>query len=144
MDGENGPLTRYAKFRVAHAPGMPGTLIPPPTSKKPPVSDPVMHHGTCVTHVPWCMPGLLTRGGGENVPGIPGACAKLNFAYLCLPQPRKVAVMSLGISLLIQFGADVPVMPLTAHHVGNRLYDSQILCYSPEETFGWHAEDLNH
>ena len=20
-----------------------------------------MHHGTCVTHVPWCMPGLLTR-----------------------------------------------------------------------------------
>ena len=23
-------------------------------------SDPVMHHGTCVTHVPWCMPGSLT------------------------------------------------------------------------------------
>ena len=21
-----------------------------------------MHHGTCVTHVPWCMPGLLTSG----------------------------------------------------------------------------------
>ena len=39
------------------------------------VSDPGMHHGTCVTHVPWCMSGLLTRGGGENVPGIPGACA---------------------------------------------------------------------
>ena len=34
-----------------------------------------MHHGTCVTHVPWCMSGLLNRGGGENVPGIPGACA---------------------------------------------------------------------
>ena len=34
-----------------------------------------MHHGTCVTHVPWCMSGSLTRGGGENVPGIPGACA---------------------------------------------------------------------
>ena len=31
-----------------------------------------MRHGTCVTHVPWCMPGSLTRGGGENVPG---ACA---------------------------------------------------------------------
>ena len=39
------------------------------------VSDPRMHHSTCVTHVPWCMSGLLTRGGGENVPGIPGACA---------------------------------------------------------------------
>ena len=26
---------------------------------KPPVSDPGMHHGTCVTHVPWCMSGSL-------------------------------------------------------------------------------------
>ena len=39
------------------------------------VSDPGMHHGTCVTHVPWCMPGSPTCGDGENVPGIPGACA---------------------------------------------------------------------
>ena len=39
------------------------------------VSDPGMHHGTCVTHVPWCMSGSLTRHGGENVPGIPSACA---------------------------------------------------------------------
>ena len=43
--------------------------------RKPIVSDPGMHHGTCVTHVPWCMPGSLTCGDGENVPGIPGACA---------------------------------------------------------------------
>ena len=42
--------------------------------RKPLVSDPGMHHGTCVTHVPWCMSGSLTRGGEENVPGIPGAC----------------------------------------------------------------------
>ena len=42
---------------------------------KPLVSDPGMHHGTCVTHVPWCMSGSLTRGDRENVPGIPGACA---------------------------------------------------------------------
>ena len=26
------------------------------------VNDPDMHHGTCVTHVPWCMPGSLTSG----------------------------------------------------------------------------------
>ena len=26
------------------------------------VSDPDMHHGTCVKHVLWCMPGLLTSG----------------------------------------------------------------------------------
>ena len=43
--------------------------------RKPLVSDPGMHHGTCVAHVPWYMSGSLTRGGGENVPGIPGACA---------------------------------------------------------------------
>ena len=43
--------------------------------RKPLVSDPGMHHDTCVAHVPWCMSGSLTHGGGENVPGIPGACA---------------------------------------------------------------------
>ena len=32
------------------------------------VSDPVMHHGTCVTHVPWCMSGSLTSCGGETFP----------------------------------------------------------------------------
>ena len=40
------------------------------------VSDPGMPHGTCVTHVPWCMSGSLTCGDGENVPCIPGACAR--------------------------------------------------------------------
>ena len=50
--------------------------------RKPLVSDPGMHHGTCVTHVPRCMLGSLTGGGGENVPGIPGTCATRNFAYL--------------------------------------------------------------
>ena len=29
-----GPLTRYGKLRIAHAPVMPGTFSPPPTSKK--------------------------------------------------------------------------------------------------------------
>ena len=32
--------------------------------RKPLVSDPGIHHGTCVTHVPWCMSGLLNCGGG--------------------------------------------------------------------------------
>ena len=56
---------------------MPGTFSPPLL-----ISDPDIHHGTCVTHVPWCMPGLQTSGGGENVPYIPGACGTRNFAYL--------------------------------------------------------------
>ena len=66
-----------------HALGMPGTFSPPPISKETAsYSDPGMHHGTCVSRVPWCMSGSLTRGGGENVPGIPGACATRDFAYL--------------------------------------------------------------
>ena len=36
---------------------MPGTFFPPPR-----VSDPDMLHGTCVTRVPWCMPGSPTSG----------------------------------------------------------------------------------
>ena len=48
--------------------------------KKPLVNDPGMHCGTCAMHVPWCMSGSLTRGGGENVPGIPGACAMVGMA----------------------------------------------------------------
>ena len=45
-----GPLANYVKFRVAHALGTPR------------VSDTYMHHGTCVTHVSWCIPGPLTSG----------------------------------------------------------------------------------
>ena len=36
---------------------MPEAFSPPPR-----FSDPDMHHGTCITHVPWCMPGSLTSG----------------------------------------------------------------------------------
>ena len=70
-------LTPWASCQIrkiagAHAPGMPGTFSPPQQ-----VSDPDMHHGTCVTHVPWCMPGSLTSGflrnrrWGETFPAFP-------------------------------------------------------------------------
>ena len=68
----HGPLARYVKLRVAHAPRMPGTF--PPSLR---VSDRDMHHGTCVTHVPQCMPGSLTSGffwsrrWGETFPAFP-------------------------------------------------------------------------
>ena len=59
--------------------------------RKPLVSDPGMHHGTCVTDVSWCMSGSPTRSGGENVPAIPGATR--NFMYLvrgpCLSDPVR-------------------------------------------------------
>ena len=68
----HGPLARYVKLRVAHASGMSGTFSPSPR-----VGDPDMHHGTCVTHVPWCMPGSLTSGflwsrrRGKTFPAFP-------------------------------------------------------------------------
>ena len=45
--------------------------------RKPPVSDPGMHHVTCVTHVPWCMSWLLTRSDGEMLP-----------AFRCMRNPQ--------------------------------------------------------
>ena len=63
---------QISKIAGAHAPGMPGTFSP--SSQ---VSDPDMHHGTCVTHVPWCMSGSLTSGflwnwrRGETFPTFP-------------------------------------------------------------------------
>ena len=47
--------------------GNAGNVFP---ARKPQVSDPGMHHGTRVTHVPWYVSRSLTHGGGENVPGI--------------------------------------------------------------------------
>ena len=39
--------------------------------RKPLVSDPGMHHGTYMTHVPWCMPGSLACSDGETFPAFP-------------------------------------------------------------------------
>ena len=78
----HGPLTRYAKLRLAHAPRIPGTFSPSLTSKETARLRSRMHHGTCVTHVLWCVSVSQTRGVWENIPGIPGACATCNFAYL--------------------------------------------------------------
>ena len=59
LQGNTGPWASYQirKIAGAHAPGMLGAFFPSPQ-----VSNPDMHHGTCVTHVPWCMPGSLTSG----------------------------------------------------------------------------------
>ena len=70
--------------------------------RKPLVSDTGMHYGTCVTHVPWCMSGSLTCDGGENVPGIPGACATCNFAYLVRCPLAKVHVLSFPLPIAIE------------------------------------------
>ena len=88
---QRGHLARYVRLRVAHAPGMPETFSPPPC-----VNDPNIHQGTCVTHLPWYMPGSLTSdffevGGRENVPGIPDARTTHNFTYLAIgPRARRL------------------------------------------------------
>ena len=56
-----------------------GTIFPATDWLETASQRPGMHQGTCVTHVPWCMSGSLTRGGGENFPGIPGACSTHNL-----------------------------------------------------------------
>ena len=89
----HGPFTRRVKLWVSHATGIPGTFSPPPS-----VSDPDMHHGTCVTHVPWFIPGSLTGSflwsrGRENVPGIPGACATRNFTYLVRGPYKDIVII---------------------------------------------------
>ena len=68
------------------------------------VSDLGMHHDTCVTHVPWCMSRPLTRGGGENGPGIPGTGATHNFTYLARgPCGRTLSKTTSGWVILINY-----------------------------------------
>ena len=78
----NGPLTRYENCGLRMRRECRERFPRHRLQRKPLVSDLGRHHGTCVTHVPWCMSGSLIRGGGENVPGIPGACATRKSAYL--------------------------------------------------------------
>ena len=47
--------SQWASCQICEIAGMPGTFSP--TTR---LSDPDMHHGTCLTHLPWCMPGSLT------------------------------------------------------------------------------------
>ena len=72
---------------------------------KPLVSDPGVHHGTCVTHVPWCMSGSLTRDGGETVPGIPGACATRYFTHLTRGPLQMYSVHLYNIAGFLTFNA---------------------------------------
>ena len=49
---------------------------------KPLVSDPGMHHGTCGTHMPWCMSGSLTCGDREKGSRHSRRLRTRYFAYL--------------------------------------------------------------
>ena len=78
----HGPLTRYGKLRVTHAPGMPETFSPPWLQRKPQVSDLCMHHSTCVTHV--CLARAMMHVGIAN-PWWRGKCSRHSW-HLHNPQ----------------------------------------------------------
>ena len=70
-----GPLTRY------------GWRMRQECRERFPLTDIDMHHGTCVTHVPWCTSGSLTiwflgSWCRRKLSQHSRACATLNFPYL--------------------------------------------------------------
>ena len=88
--------------------------------RKPLVSDPGMHHSTCVPHVPWCMSGSLTCGdGGKRSRRM----RTRNFAYLARgpwhqpPQkcssPGAVVVVKSSVYCLPTLDATYPVKPMS-------------------------------
>ena len=87
------------------------------------INDPDMHHGTCVTHVPWCISGSLTRGDEENVPGIPDACTTHNFTYLAKGPSYLAFVRSLPNRIMSE--QHVPVLCI---NLG--LYYTYTKCYT--------------
>ena len=59
-----------------------------------------MHHATCFTHVPWCMSGSLTRGGGKTFPAFPAHAQSANLrickrtmGHMFTPSPLCVAAL---------------------------------------------------
>ena len=90
MLSNNPPLPAWASYQIRKitscaCAGNAGNVSPRHQfQRKSLVSEPGVHHDSCVAHVPWCMSGSLTCGDGENVPGIPGTCATRNFMYMYL------------------------------------------------------------
>ena len=88
-----GPLTRYVKLQVAHAPGMPGPFSAPPASKE--TASYRSWHAS--RHVPdaraMMRVGIANpRWRGGNIPGIHGACATRNIAYLARGPLLKIYI----------------------------------------------------
>ena len=89
--------------------------------RKPLVNDPGMQHGTCVTHVSWCMLRSLTRSDRESIPGIPGACATRNVTYLTRG-PLKLHPSNRRMQEKINFdiGDNIELLSSSSHHSPSR------------------------
>ena len=73
---EHGPLTRYVKLRVLHAPGMPGTFSPPAEFKwnhqlATPACITARESRTCRDACRDCLPAVA----GKTFPAFPSVCA---------------------------------------------------------------------
>ena len=81
----NGPLARYVKLRVAHAPGMSGTFSPPPQVSDPGMgpSDTYMHQWSSLVQIMVCrlvgnkpvfklLPEYMLNGSGVYVKWVTG------------------------------------------------------------------------
>ena len=86
------------KIAGAHAPGTPGTFFPATACKRSRHASGHVRDARAVMHAGianWRFP--LKSAGGENVPGIPGACATHNFTYLvrgpCSGKQQSCAVL---------------------------------------------------
>ena len=90
-----GPFTRYAKLRVAHAPVMPG-MFPRQRGWAIPTCITARAPGTCCDACRDRLPAVSFEvGAAQNVPGIPGACAIRNFAYLVRSPPMSMYIILL-------------------------------------------------
>ena len=98
-----GYLTRYVQLRVTHAPGMPRTFTRHRLQRQPLVSDPVMYHGTCATHVPQWMSGSLIHGGGETFPAFPAHTQPAIYVSGKRPILRAVAIKDIPPILILNF-----------------------------------------
>ena len=76
-------LLRCPTVRSGNCAGNAGNVFPRRRFQRIPlVSDPGMHHGTCVTHVPWCMSGSLACSERGKRSRHSRRMRTRNFAYL--------------------------------------------------------------
>ena len=116
----HGPPAKYVKLRVVHAPGMPGTFSPPQQ-----IINPDMHHGTCVTHVPWCISVAnlycaLKSVAGKTFP----AHAQPAILRICKRHIASCLIwQGQGAVLMVKRMASCPwqliSVPFGVHHIGS-------------------------
>ena len=74
-------------------------------STPPRFCDPDMHHGMCVTHVPWCIPGSLTNGFPlKSVAGSPRNSWRMRNLRFYVSGKRPMITIKTAISLSSECG----------------------------------------